>query len=353
MAQSADDTGAAGQDVFFGYGRVNAAAALSMAAAMPGAQLVNNRPPSSGPPSSGTQNSITNASVAIQINGLGHVTPNLNGRILSVGRLLNLRAIPASGQVFAGWSGLSTLSALPNVSFVLESNLTLVASFVPSPYLPFKGTYTGLLSNTNGVSPADCGYVAATVTASGRFSGRVRVGGSGYGLNGQFNAFGDAVVTVRRTKATPLVISLHLDLTDGSDEISGQITDGAWISELSANRNVFNSRLNPAQQAGTRSFLLEQSDDLSITAGTGSSRIYQSGSTRVRGKLLDLRSFSASGTLSKSGDYPLYLSFNRGSEVIIGWLNFPAGQQPSSSGTVFWVSSGTNSFAKSLKVNSL
>jgi hypothetical protein len=73
----------------------------------------------------------------------------------------------------------------------------------------------------------------------------------------------------------------------------------------------------------------------------------------VRGKLVDGRSFSVSSSLAKNGDYPFYLSFNRGTEIIIGWLNFPAGQQPSSSGTVFWVNSGTNAFAKSLKVDSL
>jgi subtilisin family serine protease len=355
LEQTADDTGAPGEDVLFGRGRVNASLAVLAAAALPGAQPNSNTPPSNPvfPPPPDSQPSATTASVTVQITGLGRVTPNLNGRVLSAGQVVNLRAIPGSGQVFAGWDGLSAFSALPNLQFVLKSNVTFVARFVPSPYLGLKGTYAGLLANTNGVSPADSGYFNVTVNSSGTFSGRVLINGSRYGLHGQFNAFGDAVVNIRRGQAASLVLSLHLDLAGGSDQITGQITDGAWVSELSGDRNVFNSRWNPAQQAGIQSFLLEQSGDTALTAGTGSSRISQGGSTRVRGKLADLRSFSASSTLAKNGDFPFYISFNRGSEVIIGWLNFPANHAPSSRGTVVWVKSGTNSFAKSLKVNAL
>ena len=122
---------------------------------------------------------------------------------------------------------------------------------------------------------------------------------------------------------------------------------------VAGDRNVFNSRVNPARQAGTRSFVLEQSDSTTLAVGTGSTRISLSGTIRVHGKLVDGRSFSASSTLAKNGDYPFYLSFNHGMEIIIGWLNFPAGEQSSSSGTVFWVNSGTNAFTKSLKVDSL
>ncbi len=263
LEQSADDTGIAGFDPLFGNGRVNAWSAILAAAAIPGAQITTNSPPSpqATPPPPENSPTPTNASLTIRA---------------------------------------------------------------------FKGNYAGLLANTNGVTPADSGYF------------RVKL-----------NAFGDTSVMIRRSQAAPLSFALHLDTTGGTDQISGHITDGAWVSEVSGDRNVFNSRLNPAQQAGVRSFVLEQSGDNSSTAGTAARRIAQSGSTHIHGRLADLRSFSASSTLGKNGDYPFYLSFNRGSEVVIGWLNFPANQQPSSSGTVLWVKSGTNSFAKSLRVDSL
>ena len=51
--------------------------------------------------------------------GLGHVTPNLNGKTLAVGQVINLRAIPGSGQVFAGWSGLPGATAAAGRELVL------------------------------------------------------------------------------------------------------------------------------------------------------------------------------------------------------------------------------------------
>jgi subtilisin family serine protease len=360
LEQTADDLGSAGYDPLFGYGRVNAWSAVIAAAAAPGAQLITNSPPSGngGPPgpvppvSTNTPVGSGTVTISIQINGRGFTTPNLNGKTLRVGQICNLRAVPAPGQVFAGWNGFAGASPFPHLAFVAQSNLTLVAHFVPSPFLPSKGNFAGLLANTNGVTPEDSGYFGVSVTQSGMFSGRLLVGGSRYTFHNQFNASGDAVVTIRRRLATPLVLALHLDLAGGSDQITGSVTAGAWTSELSGDRNVFNSRLNPPAQAGLRSFLLEQSGDSSSATATGSSRIYQSGATRVRGKLADLRPFNTASSLARNGDYPFYLSMNRGSEVVIGWLNFPAGQNPVSSGTVFWVKSGTNAFAKSLQVTS-
>src|SRR5262249_37071260 len=108
------------------------------------------------------------------------------------------------------------------------------------------------------------------------------------------------------------------------------------------------SLTNPARQAGTRSFVLERADD-NARAATGLSRINLNGSTRVRGTLADGRLFATSSLLAQNGDCPFYLSLNRGSEVVIGWLNFSAGQSPTASGTVFWVRTGTNSFAATLQ----
>ena len=106
--------------------------------------------------------------------------------------------------------------------------------------------------------------------------------------------------------------------------------------------------IGPAQQAGLRSFALERAQD-SATAAAGLSRIFSSGATRVRGKLNDGRAFSTSSALAKNGDCPFYLSLNRGTEMVIGWLNFAAGQGPTASGTVLWVKTGTNAFATTLQ----
>jgi len=153
--------------------------------------------------------------------------------------------------------------------------------------------------------------------------------------------------------ASSLTLALRVDLTNGIDQIFGTISDGAWVSEVFADRNVFDARFNPAQQAGSRAFILERADATPADAASAVSRINTAGSTHVRGRLMDGRPFATASSLAKNGDFPFYLSLHHGSEVLIGWLNFPAGQQPLSGGTVLWVNAGTNSFATALQVNSV
>jgi hypothetical protein len=232
------------------------------------------------------------------------------------------------------------------LNFVMQSNLTLMANFIPNPFLPVKGTYTGLLANTNGVMPNNSGSFAITTTKSGLFTGRLIIGGARFGFRGQLDLDGNANVSIRRRTLPPLALTLHVDLTNGTDEASGYVTSSDWTAGLVADRNVFGV-VRPAQQAGLRGFVLQRTED-ETTAATGSSKIGINGLISVRGKLSDGRAFTTRGALAKNGDCPFYLSLNRGSEVVIGWLNFPL-DEPSAHGTVLWVKSGTNAFATTLR----
>ena len=284
--------------------------------------------------------------LTLQINGRGKVAPNLNGGPLEIGRPYLVRAVPGPGQVFAGWDGAPSQS--PTLVFVMQSNLTLVANFAPSPFPAVRGSYAGLFANTNDVSPASAGYFMLAMTSAGVFSGKVLLSDRGYGFRGQFNLAGDAEVNVRRGPLGPVHLMLHADLTNGTDQITGSATDGLWAADLSSDRNVFSARLNPAGQTGLRAFLLD-TDPVSQTAAACSSRIAKSGSASVRGKFLDARPFARSSALAKNGDCPFYLPRNRGGEVVIGWLNFPGGPSASTLGSVLWVQTGTNAFAATLQ----
>jgi hypothetical protein len=286
----------------------------------------------------------------IGTNGWGSVSPNLNGRLLEVGRTYTVRAVPGPNQIFAGWDGMP--SQPQALTFVMQTNLSLVANFVPTPFPVVKGAYAGLLANTNEVTPDNSGSFRLAVTGMGRFSGRLVNSGHGYGFSGQFDLAGNATLYVRRGRLNPLTISLHVDLANGTDLVSGSVTDGGWAAELMGDRNVFSTRQNPAQQAGLHSFVLEPAEDTALTAASGASRISKNGSAQVRGKLNDGRPFGVGSMLAKSGDCPFYLSLSRGKEVVIGWLNFPAGPDPLANGTVVWVKSGTNAFATTLKATS-
>ena len=360
LKQNADDLGPAGYDSTYAYGRVNAfravsAVSLSIPSTEPEVSPTVEPPPTGSLVSSNSPAETVVPSVRyvmtgpliVQTNGLGTVAPNLGGRQLEVGRNYRVRAVPGPGQVFAGWSG-GLASDSATLNFTMQTNLTLVANFVTNPFPAVRGTYSGLVANTGSVTPDNSGYFALAVTRSGFFSGNLRSAGQRNGFSGRFNLGGDATVRVRRGLAAPLALALHVDLTNVSDSVSGSLSDGTWVSPLAAGRNVFNAWSNPAQQAGLRSFILERAQD-SATAAAGLSRISASGATSVRGKLNDGRVFSTGSALAKNGDCPFYLSLNRGTEMVIGWLNFAAGQGPTASGTVLWVKTGTNAFATTLQ----
>jgi uncharacterized repeat protein (TIGR02543 family) len=287
--------------------------------------------------------------LSVQTNGWGSVAPNLDGSLLEIGRTYRMRAVPGPGQVFAGWTGAASQSQV--LTFVMQSNLTFIANFVTNPFPVVSGNYAGLLANTNDVTPDSSGYFNLTVSASGAYSAGMIVAGQRRSWSGKLSLAGDATATIPRGSLGPLAVTMHVDMTNRTDQVAGSVTDGNWTSALQGDRDVFNGRLNPAQQAGMRAFVLQSAQD-NTTAASGQSRISTGGSANVRGKLVDNRAFSTGSTLSKTGDYPFYLSLSRGKEVVIGWLNFPAAQSPAASGTVLWIQTGTNAFAATLNAAS-
>jgi subtilisin family serine protease len=282
LEQTADDLGAAGRDPLFGFGRVNAASAVTAASQEPGA-----------------------------------------------------------------------LPAQPPVPTVPDPSSPPPADDSPSGFdAGLKGRYAGLLAGTNGVSPESAGFFRLSVTASGRFTGRLRLGGRSHGFHGKLGATGEARVSVSRGHLSPLILALRLDPTGDTDEVTGSASDGDWTSELSGSRNVFQAKSNPARQAGRRAFLLARADASRATAATGLGKLSKNGATRVKGRLEDGRPFGVASLLARNGDCPFYVSLSHGGEIVIGWLNFPAAAEPTASGTVLWVRTGTNAFAASLQVAS-
>ena len=292
---------------------------------------------------------VLTSPLVVTTNGLGRVTPDLNGKILEVGKVYTVKAVPGAGQIFAGWEG--TESQSPVLTFTMQSDLKLVAKFIPTPFVPVQGKYAGLAASADGVKPESSGFFKLRVGKMGAFSGKIILNGKRHGFSGRFNATGETAITVKRGTNSPCSMALRLDLTNGTDQVAGVVTDGKWTSDLNGDRNVFDALANPAKQAGERSFVLERAEK--TTAASGLSRIGMTGKTHVRGNLEDGRKFATGSSLAKNGDCPFYLSLGGGSEVIIGWLNFPATGGALANGNVVWVKTGTNGFASSLQAASV
>ena len=103
--------------------------------------------------------------LTVNTNGLGTITPNLNGALLPLGTNYALTAAPASGFAFANWTGSLTTNGA-TLKFTMASNLTFTANFVD--------TNKPTVSITNLVSGQRVSNSVFTVRGTARDNWQVR-----------------------------------------------------------------------------------------------------------------------------------------------------------------------------------
>jgi hypothetical protein len=191
------------------------------------------------------------------------------------------------------------------------------------------GTFTGLFfdPNTNRIHLEDSGFVTLKLTKRGTFTGKLTMNTGKYPFGGQFDSFGRNNFSVIRRGRAPAVLALQLDLSGDTDQLHGAVTTAAGTnlltSDLLADRNVFNPPAHPAPQAGRHFFLLQPPSDVQgQSIGMTSTRISPSGKTQIHGSFNDGQKFSLGTAISKDDNVPFYISLSRGTEAIIGWLQF-------------------------------
>ncbi len=245
-----------------------------------------------------------------------------------------------AGYQFVAWteSG-QVVSASASYSFTLSGDRTLVASFVPYPFVAPKGNYSGLFSDqTNGVSPQSCGSFTFTTTAKSGYSGSLQLAGRKHTFSGQFDGSGRANKTITRGAQNPLTVDLRLDLLSGAEWVSGTVGDGAWTAELYGGRAPFNANTNVAPQAGSYTIVIPGAYGLTNEpAGDsyGTLTVSKAGLISLHGALADGTSMTPSASLLNDGEWPLYASFHSGQGVLWGWLTFT--NASGLGGTVAWV----------------
>ena len=123
-----------------------------------------------------------------------------------------------------------------------------------------------------------------------------------------------------------MVLNLALNLTPGSDILTGTLSNSAWVADLRADRAVF-SKTNPAPYAGKFTLIFpgaEQDDDTTTPLGLGYGAVTVDGLGNVvlGGYLADGTVLSQGTSVSKDGWWPLYAGLYGGKGSIWGWLQF-------------------------------
>lgn len=253
--------------------------------------------------------------------GQGVVAPNLTNAPLIAGRTYKLTATPRAGFVFAGWSG--GVSSPSNVlSFRMTPGLALQANFIANPFAPRKGAYSGLFYQINEIRHENSGFITASVTDLGAFSGRLTLAGKAVPFSGRFTPDGVTQLRLPRRGTSPLTLELRSPL-DGPGQLVGGLTDGSWVAEVLADRAVF-SAANPAPYAGRHTLILPASGNAGTPGGDsyGAALVSASGKVSFSGVLADGTAASQGAPVARGGEWPFYASLYGGKGSVIGWLTF-------------------------------
>ena len=189
------------------------------------------------------------------------------------------------------------------------------------------GVYRGLVQS-NSPSQQTSGVISITAGTTGAFSAKLTMGGASYSFKGGFNNNGDGTSVILRAGATSLTVMLHIDLTNGTDQITGTVSDGTFTSDVTANLSVFNSRSNPAMPyQGSYTVLLlpnpgDTGPDFPQGNGYGTIKLDAGGKIRFSATLGDGTRVSQSAIVSRDGAWPLYVAPYARQGLLSGWVTF-------------------------------
>jgi cyclophilin family peptidyl-prolyl cis-trans isomerase len=288
------------------------------------------------------------AKLQVNVLGQGTVTAGLNGKYLEVDKSYAITATPKAGQIFAYWIGPVANANSAATTFIITSNTVLTAAFTNNLFPAVAGTYTGLFLNPSAVSPTNAGFVTVTTTGTGVFTGDLKFPSTTYTISYKFPFNGSISLLSRGLDSNYLQLVLNLDLTNGTDTITGYLADETaegsyvWASTIVLYRSITRLAASNAPAAGNYAVLLQPESDLDTPAATGYAAIsvQTSGALAMSGTLPDNTPISESAKMSSNGIWPVYIvpTGYKSKGMIIGWqTNSPSG---GCEGQLFWYKPG-------------
>jgi hypothetical protein len=187
------------------------------------------------------------------------------------------------------------------------------------------GAYSGLVQS-NTPSPETTGFINVTLANTGSFSTRLTFGSSLITFKGRFDNGGDYSTNLVTKLGAAFSITLHVDLINGTDQITGTVSGGSFTSDLIANRSVFNATTNPATQFQgyyTLFFLPDSAAaDFPQGNGYGILTVDAKGRAKLKGTLGDGTKISQTAIVSRDGSWPVYIPLYAKKGLLSGWVTF-------------------------------
>jgi hypothetical protein len=259
---------------------------------------------------------VTNM-LTVTTNGLGKISPNLNGKFLEIGRRYTITGTPSNNWVFSNWSGtISSNAAVLN--FLMQPNMILNGYFVTNPFIPVKGVYNGLFREADAVRQPSAGFITLTLATSGSYGGKMNLAGASYVLSGHFDLYGNSQLTISRLHTNSVIVTMNMNLPARDDIINGTVSSGSWASVFTLDRAVFDLVKNKATNFAGKYTLAIPGNPEPTTAPEGDSyatlTIDNAGTIRASGSMADGTAFSQTVSISKNGVWPFFapLYVNKG-----------------------------------------
>jgi hypothetical protein len=224
----------------------------------------------------------------------------------------------------------------------------VMLTLIPNPFTNLAGNYYGLFSET----PAQfrsSGLFTLSLTSLGAYSGNIQSAGGSYGFTGAFSPGGQSATNVSRTGKTPLALRLALDVSSGTQQMLGTVTDGNWVAALEADLAIY-SAAAPSPWRGTNTLIIDSGGD--GAAGPGGDgwakvTVTPAGMASLAGTLPDNTPVGPSAAgVSKYGQWPLYMPLYGTGTLgsLSGWIIFTNLPGLSLEGSAAWFR--TNSSGK-------
>jgi cyclophilin family peptidyl-prolyl cis-trans isomerase len=283
------------------------------------------------------------ARVTVQVIGNGHVLGVADGDILTVGDLYTVEAKPGPGAFFSGWSGTFSSSS-PRLTFRMQTNVTLIATFKSNPFPLGNGVYKGLFIATNRPAQDSAGTFTLVVSRRGAHSGGMVYRSSDYVFHGFFDSRGQEVLqgTVLGQSVT---MTLSLDITEPPNRLSGTVFIGGTVASLEAYRVERRSAANTLAPVGNYTFLITGPANAAANPGGqgfGTMKMARSGRISLRGTLGDGTPLKQNAALTGGDRWPVFSRLYRNTGSILGWSRFETNRPGSFSGNLFWFRPGVS-----------